>query len=365
MKKRKKTLKKSIYIFIFIIIFGGITIWYFNINDKQTYSEEVTLKAAEFGVEDVINDYMYSKTLEEAILNNWFKPDYLEAYLAIDYIENEDFLQNVDNFLSKGYNPGEINDIFTLSENNISKLLNNNYYDFSKYKDVVNFNVDNFERYELYGTDNDYEINNIVTYVNIGLDKNQYESPTAVENPSSLNVLVNKYNVLSSDYAPEGLRSISGTSYQLTNDAATGAENLLAAATDAGYNFLVFSAYRSYSRQTTLYNDYSITYGADAADTFSARAGHSEHQTGLAVDIYNPTHYAATGVRLNDDDYAWVLENAHKYGYIVRYPKDKTHITGYIEEPWHLRYLGVELATKVVESGLTYDEYYDIHILKY
>ena len=106
--------------------------------------------------------------------------------------------------------------------------------------------------------------------------------------------------------------------------------------------------------QRGLYNNYKNRDGEAAADTYSARPGHSEHQLGLAVDIRSRTLTS----NLTDSDYKWMLENSYKYGFIVRYPKGKQHITQFIEEPWHLRYLGVELATKVKESGLTYDEYY-------
>ena len=99
----------------------------------------------------------------------------------------------------------------------------------------------------------------------------------------------------------------------------------------------------------------STTYGQELTDTFSARPGHSEHQTGLAFDV-----------GAIDDDFAnwpsgiWLKENAHKYGFIIRYPKGKQHITGYKYEPWHIRYLGVDLATKVYNSGLTLEEYLGI-----
>ena len=115
------------------------------------------------------------------------------------------------------------------------------------------------------------------------------------------------------------------------------------------------SAFRSYDYQNTLYNNYVSWYGKEQADTFSARAGYSEHQTGLAIDV-----------NTIDDSFAytpeavWLAHPAHEYGFIIRYPKGKESITGYQYEPWHIRYLGIETATAVYNSGLTLEEYLGI-----
>ena len=115
------------------------------------------------------------------------------------------------------------------------------------------------------------------------------------------------------------------------------------------------SAFRSYDYQNTLYNNYVSWYGKEQADTFSARAGYSEHQTGLAIDV-----------NTIDDSFAytpeavWLAQHAHEYGFIIRYPKGKESITGYQYEPWHIRYLGIETATAVYNSGLTLEEYLGI-----
>jgi LAS superfamily LD-carboxypeptidase LdcB len=96
-------------------------------------------------------------------------------------------------------------------------------------------------------------------------------------------------------------------------------------------------------------------YGQSTADTFSARPGHSEHQTGLAIDVNSiDDSFAAT------PESAWLASNAHRYGFIIRYPKGKEHITGYKYESWHIRYLGVDTATAVYNSGLTLEEYLGI-----
>ena len=114
----------------------------------------------------------------------------------------------------------------------------------------------------------------------------------------------------------------------------------------------LLSGYRSFDYQDKLYRKYAAADGVAAANTYSAWPGHSEHQTGLAFDIGSiNNNYGNTPAG------KWLAAHAHEYGFIIRYPKGKEGVTGYQYEPWHVRYLGVELATKVYESGLCLEEY--------
>lgn len=113
------------------------------------------------------------------------------------------------------------------------------------------------------------------------------------------------------------------------------------------------SNYRSYSYQSTLYQNYVSAYGQASADTFSARPGYSEHQTGLAFDLREP---GGGSLLTNSKATSWVAKNAHKYGLIVRYQSGKEWITGYQAEPWHVRYVG-DIATSIYNSGLSLEEY--------
>lgn len=132
-------------------------------------------------------------------------------------------------------------------------------------------------------------------------------------------------------------------------------KKMQSAAAAEGLNIYISSGFRSYEYQSGLYERYANRDGYAAADRYSARPGHSEHQTGLAFDL-----------NTIDDSFAdtregkWVAENCHKYGFIIRYPKGKEDITGYMYESWHIRYLGVDMATKVYESGKTLEEYFGI-----
>lgn len=117
----------------------------------------------------------------------------------------------------------------------------------------------------------------------------------------------------------------------------------------------VCSGFRSYSTQKSLYQKYVKRDGQAVADTYSARPGYSEHQTGFAFDI-NRASMSFEGTK----EAVWLEQNAYKYGFIMRYPKGKESITGYQYEPWHYRYVGVERAQKLFSSGLTIEEYYGI-----
>lgn len=130
---------------------------------------------------------------------------------------------------------------------------------------------------------------------------------------------------------------------------------MFAAAAEDGCNMFVVSGFRSYETQNWLYNSYVQRDGVEAADRYSARPGHSEHQTGLAFDINSTSDsFAST------KEAQWLAENAYRYGFILRYPQGKEHITGYMFEPWHYRYVGIENARRIFESGLTIEEYLGI-----
>lgn len=132
-------------------------------------------------------------------------------------------------------------------------------------------------------------------------------------------------------------------------------QNMFRAAKADGVTLEIISGFRSYDRQTQLYNNYVSRDGVAAADRYSARAGHSEHQTGLAFDLNSlEESFGET------KEGKWLKEHCHEYGFIIRYPKEKEEITGYMYEPWHVRYLGEAVAKSVTESGLCLEEYLNV-----
>lgn len=176
-------------------------------------------------------------------------------------------------------------------------------------------------------------------------------------------VLVNKTHPVTDDYKADDMVSVTkfqegiGTdeTHQMQAVAAEALYKLFDGAKEDGYDIRLRTGYRSYSYQNTLFNNYVKNNGAEAAARFSAKPGESEHQTGLCCDV------GVNGVSLtgfNDRKEAvWVAEHAHEYGFILRYPKGKEDVTGYMYESWHIRYVGTAVATEIYEQGLTLEEY--------
>lgn len=158
-------------------------------------------------------------------------------------------------------------------------------------------------------------------------------------------LIVNKEYSLPKNYNPG-----------VNEEALKNLKQMQADAKAVGLNIPLISGYRSYETQEKLYKKYVLKDGEKNASTYSAKAGNSEHQTGLAFDI-GSVDRSFEGT----DEAKWISENAHLYGFIVRYPKGKTSVTGYIYEPWHVRYLGKKIAKKVYESKLTLEEYLNIN----
>ncbi len=186
----------------------------------------------------------------------------------------------------------------------------------------------------------------------------QWPVTYSVKEANSLTVVVNKKHKLPSSYTPS-LVSVAGG--QMKPEAASAMQELLNAASEAGAPMNIISSYRSYQTQVSTYQYWVDTQGQAQADRESARPGHSEHQTGLAADMGNPDGSCRLLACFGDGAAGkWLASNAHEYGFIVRYEEGKENLTGYIYEPWHIRYLGVETATAVKNSGLTLDQYYGV-----
>lgn len=196
-------------------------------------------------------------------------------------------------------------------------------------------------------------------------NKSTYSSTEA----RSLTIVVNKLHGLPSTYTPVGLETLSKSyshsgSDQLRKEAAQPLERMLAALRSACSDnscksTKVQSAYRSYESQKSIYNNKKSSVGQAEADKVSARPGHSEHQLGLAADIYINDNTLQTSFA-DTSAGKWLASHSSEYGYILRYPEGKTSIHGYQFEPWHFCYIGLEEAKKVHQSGKTLDEYYNV-----
>ena len=200
----------------------------------------------------------------------------------------------------------------------------------------------------------------IIKNVNMQLDNPNYDYKIPAKNKNTNKILVNKYYYLDEDYIPENLEKIS-TTYALSDmrmvkEAKEAFEEMAKAAKKEKLNIIAMSTYRSYEYQVDLYNRYKKQDGEEKADTYSGRPGHSEHQTGLAADIYNgQTNYTSFE---KTKEFTWMSDHAHEYGFILRFPKDKEKETGYEYESWHYRYVGKEIATYIKENNISFEEYY-------
>lgn len=372
-RKRKKNNKKKVLILIIIIILI-LSLVYILLPKNYGYKKETIEVFKENNLYSQIKDKkIYSKTLEEAINQNSFNKEYFLEYLDIKYIDDKDFISNINKLLNLGYSSKDINAIYNKIPDSVNIIIDSKYN-----KDIINimnlsyFKIDNLKRYldydimevkSIYDISNikkDFNYEDIVTYVNANLDKEYYSSDNLISNEdaSKIDVLVNKYHKLDENYEPSDLTIIdskyaSGTQ-KLRKEAQIKFEEMASDMAKENLKIYAGSTYRSYTYQKGLYDRYVKKDGFAAAETYSARSGYSEHQLGLAVDIVNGKwDYLSE----NDKEYDYLVKNSYKYGFILRYPRGSEYVTGYMFEDWHFRYLGVELATKVFNSGLTYDEY--------
>lgn len=200
------------------------------------------------------------------------------------------------------------------------------------------------------------------------LEKPQHpgEFPDIVENPYDILAVANKEHALPSDYEPNDLVvpdirfpfEEDHPKKQMRQIAANSIEELIAAGDEAGVSLFGQSGYRSYDRQVAIFASNTEQHGEDHANTYSAKAGESEHQTGLVMDVTSQ----AVGFDLNTDfgeteEGQWLQEHAHEFGFIIRYPEDKVDITEYQYEPWHIRYVGEKAATAIYKKQETLEEY--------
>lgn len=306
------------------------------------YSEISSQKIKELKLNTFIKD-TYSKTLDKVLENNEYINDYLQEYIKIDYVDNKDFIKSINYLLKKDYKSQEIN--------SLSFILSSTYFKYELLDSYLDYYKKNNDKKE-----------NVVTLVNIGLNNDFYTNINEIKEPDNLLVFVNKYNKLPDNYKPSNLLDFD-TEYKTSSkeklmrkEAHDALIKLIDDINKEGMKIWVNSTFRTKDYQNTLFTNSVKRNGMEHALIYSAKPRHSEHETGLAVDL----SAEKSGVIETFDKfkaYDWMKENAHKYGFIERYPKGKEWITGYAYEPWHYRYVGIEVATKIKEEGITFEEY--------
>lgn len=337
-------------VFVFLIYFGIIKGNRKNILKEIGYQDtEIGTIRSKLTINQIteLSNYSYLSYLVDLINANDFKSDYLARYIS--------YIQNIQSDYS-------IDDVIYLVNNDIT-------YEYSqKLVDIVRskyFLKSRLERYMKYDSD---DINTIITNVNSNLDYDFYTNIQKSDTSKGNLIIVNKYYQLDNDYYYGELVTMdkaydNKNGSKLNKEAYAAFQKLVDAGEKEGYHIRNNSAYRSYNTQSGLYNNYKNSNGLTWADKWSARPGHSEHQTGLALDVGVKNEYSL-GKFESSPEFTWMKNNAHLYGFILRYPKGKEYITGYGYEPWHYRYVGVDVATYIYENNITYEEYYAYFVLK-
>ncbi len=319
-KKRRRKLRTEVkramlYILVFVIV--GI----YAINESiKIYKEEQYKKTDEYKLIEI----GYEKEKAEYIINNTNDE-------IVNYLKTNNY--------------------------------NETYYDIISSKYYLNKNFEAYVQYqELHEKE---EIDLIIALVNTNAASGWYNKEIDTDITKGDLILVNKFYHLNNEFERDDLVKAQLSYAYADNEAA---EKVLLAFKDMkadveeklGVRLMINSSYRSYETQEEIYNEFkkvSLKY----ADSYAARPGYSEHQTGLAIDITSLEHPNAK-VFSESEEYEWLKNNCYKYGFILRYPENKENITGYSTESWHFRYVGEIAAKKIHDENITFDEYYAYYV---
>lgn len=283
------------------------------------------------GVKKIVDVVNYHKTYEYKLLQLGYSIDETKK---IDKLEDK----------TKDY-------ILTLKyDKDLSKIISEKY-----------FLEKNLKSYIEYKKENDKSTSDIVAIVNVNANNDWYTNTKKSDTKKGELMLTNKFYSLDSSYDSTDMVNISnqysfGSNQMVTEKTLDAFITMFNDAKKENLTLVINSSFRSYEDQEEIYNYYKKTKGEAYADSIAAHPGFSEHQTGMAIDIQTYGSTAATFEKF--DEFKWLKENAHKYGFILRYPKGKEYLTGYNYESWHFRYVGVEAATYIYENDITFDEYY-------
>ena len=331
---------------------------------KYGYSK----KAAHNILFSMKKDYVLSVG-ENATLNAVFESedyieDNLEIYRKINFVSQEHFVQNMNQLIKVGYNPSDMNIIFAHGDDEavtrFTKREKVRYLE--EFFSVDYAKLDLYDRYVKYSDDTGEDEDITVLFVNLDMDLEDYTDSKVVDK-FSVDMLVNKHHHLDEAFVPDDLVFIdkdyaSSEDLQCSHIAYNAFKKMSEAASREGLQIIINSAYRSYQDQVDLVNTYLNSYGQSYVDKYVAKPGYSEHQTGLAFDIGS----GSVSVFANSKEYQWMQEHAHEYGFIYRFTKGFEYITGFRSEPWHYRYVGVDIATYMVEHNMSFEEYWAVFL---
>ena len=264
--------------------------------------------------------------------------------------------------LEKGYSEEEVNILLTKYDDRIDNILSLEYNEhiipFMEEKYFIYSNMNEYLQYKEKNKKKEY--NKIVQLVNVEMHIDWLDNQKETDTSKNELMLVNRIYGLSEDFVPSDLVDVptqfAYSGKKLSQRVLDIVIELINAGKEAGYTFVISDGYRSYAEQKDIYDAYSDYYGISETDTFVARPGHSEYQTGMTFDL-KPYNKVIDDVSTNEE-YLWLKDNAHKYGFIFRFNKEHEALTGFPSASWRLRYVGEDAATIIYNEGICFEEYY-------
>ncbi len=370
--KKKFKLKKSVVKKLKII--GGILavilaifIFYSSQISSLTqlgYSKEASRRILFSFQKEYVLSVGENKTLNAAFESDDYQEKYLDQYSKIDYQDQKHLIRNINTLIEKGYSNSTISMILAHgNDQDVSEFTKRDKINYlEEFYSISYAKLRNYDRYVDYSNETGEDDETTVLAVNLDMDKEDYSDPLIIRDFST-DMLVNKHRSLTEDYEPDDLVSID--SEYAADDTQAGARIAVNAfismykdAKKDDLDLVINSSYRSYQDQVDLCDTYRELYGENYVQNYVAQPGFSEHQTGLSFDIGSRN----SNIFAESDEYIWVQENAHQYGFIQRFPEGYEAITGFRAEPWHYRYVGKKIATYIYEHNISFEEYYAIFL---
>ena len=330
------------------------------------YSEDASKNILFKFKKKYVKSVPYTKTLNAAFESDDYNEKYLSKYSGIDYYKDKKLIKAINLLLDKKYSTNEINLI--LSRGSIDDAILFSKKDkivyLEEYLEYDFARIRLYDQYVDYGNETGSSTYDTVVYVNLGINNPEYTNPTIV-NKFDKNMLVNKHFKLNKEFKVPDLVKIDKKytdedNIMMNKEAYEQYKKMSDDLEKSGLNIYITTAYRSYDDQKELCDYFKKLYGDEYVKKYVAQPGFSEHQTGLAIDI--------ASVRKNtfasSKEYKWMIKNAYKYGYILRYKKEYQEETGFKSEAWHYRYVGVDIAKDIHNKEMSYEEYYATKIFK-
>ena len=309
----------------------------------------------------------YQKTYIELLHCDGFDISKLNSYMKyygiidtskiVEFVNNGEVIESIQHINTNENDDSKQNLVHDPKIDITEPEVNSNENEFVSDPYYIDRNKDIYSAYfDEYGS-----VRECVEAVNTKSYLDFYSDINLTDTSKNYLMLINKFYGLTSNYVPNDLVDID-SHYgvgQTRFEVYEAYKKLQDDANELGYSFTICSAYRSYDYQEGLYNKYLADEGGNVAvvDSYSARPGHSEHQSGLCLDLSEST-YGMDNFGLSEAS-KWVDDNCYKYGFIIRYTKEKEKVTGYEAEPWQIRYVGsTDIAKDIMDRGITFDEYY-------